>query len=129
MNRRTNDVSLRKARKDFQNKAVMETLRTYDAELHSEASRLYEESIDFGAHPNHRGVASSARMWKEGDEIVVRNQFLHGDSPALRHSLKATAQVGLNSLMVFRLIFRERFDQLGISEIIESLKREEQHGT
>lgn len=122
--RHENPESLREVKRSFQHVQVMKTLLNCNAELHSDLSRLYERTIDFGGHPNERGVSSSTTMKKDGDEIVTRNQFLHGDSPALDHAIKTTAQIGLGSLMVFRLIFREQFDQLGISDTIDSLGRE-----
>lgn len=121
--RHESEISLQKVKSSFQLKRIMKTLLDCDAELHSEIHQLYEQTIDFGGHPNQRGVFSSIRVWDEGDETVVRSQSLHGDTPALRHSLNTTALVGLNSLMVFRIVFKERFDQMGISTSIDSLKR------
>lgn len=121
--RHENAESLRKVKRSFQHKRVMETLLNCNAALHSDLSQLYERTIDFGGHPNERGVSSSTAMKTEGEAIVIRNQLLHGDSLALDHALITTAQIGLGSLMVFRLIFRERFDLLGISDTIDSLGR------
>ena len=121
--RHENEESLRKAKRSFKHVRVMQTLLNSNAALHSDLTKLYERTIDFGGHPNERGVSSSAAMRTEGGVVAIRNQFLHGDSLALDHALKTAAQISLGSLMVFRLIFRERFDQLRISETIDSLGR------
>lgn len=123
LRRHDNDESLREVRRVFKHVRVMETLLNRDAALHEDISGLYERTIDFGGHPNERAVSSSATMKREGDTTVIRNQFLHGDSLALDHALKTTAQIGLGSLMVFRLIFRERFDLLGLRDTIDALGR------
>lgn len=119
--RHESDASLAKARKCFRHKCVMETLARFDIELHKVVRQLYEQTIDFGGHPNARGVSMSMSTRFEGSEVVVRNQFLHGDSAALRHSLGCTIRIGINSLMAFRLIFKERFDDAGISDSIDAL--------
>jgi hypothetical protein len=123
LRRHENEESLRKVKRSFQHVRVMETLLNRDAVLHDDLFQLYEQTIDFGGHPNERGVSSSTAMRTEGDEVVIRSQYLHGNSPSLDHALKATAQIGLKSLMVFRLIIRERFDLLGLGDIIDSLNQ------
>ncbi len=123
LRRHDNDESLRKVRQEFRHARVMKSLLDRDRELHGDLSRLYERTIDFGAHPNERALSSSATKRIDGDEVVIRNQILHKDSSALDHALVTTAQVGLGSLRVFRLIFRERFDLLGLGDTIEELGR------
>ena len=123
LRRHDNVEALREVKQHFKHGRVMETLLKRDAALHAQLSALYERTIDFGGHPNERAVSSSATMTREGDTAVIRNQFLHGDSLAFEHALKTTAQIGLGSLMVFRLIFRERFDLLGLRDTIDALRR------
>ena len=123
LRRHDNVEALREVKQLFKHGRVMETLLKRDAALHGQLSTLYERTIDFGGHPNERAVSSSATMTTEGDTAVIRNQFLHGDSLALDHALKTTAQIGLGSLMVFRLIFREQFDLLGLRDTIDALSR------
>lgn len=124
LRRHENEESLRTVKRSFKHVHVMETLLNFDEALHNDLSQLYEQTIDFGGHPNERGVSSSTAMRTEGDTIVIRNQLLHGDSLALGYALKITAQIGLGSMKVFRLIFRERFDLLGLRDTIDSLERE-----
>jgi len=121
LRRHDDDESIRETRRLFQHRRVMESLRARDVPLHDNLSELYERTIDFGGHPNERAVSSSSVMRKEGDDAVIRNLFLHGDSLALDLALKTTAQVSLGSLMVFRLIFKERFHLLRLSDTIDAL--------
>jgi hypothetical protein len=44
-------------------------------------------------------------------------------SDALRLALKTSAQIGVGTLEVFRLIFLERFDLLGVSSRVEAVKK------
>jgi len=121
--RHENEESLKKAKRSFRHVNVMKTLHARDIALHNSLSELYQRTIDFGGHPNERAVSSSLEMRKEGDTTVVRSQFLHGDSAALVHALRTTAQIGLGSLLVFQLIYNERFDILDLRDTIEELKR------
>ena len=121
--RHENEDSLKKAKQSFRHGDVMKTLLARDIALHKSLSDLYQRTIDFGGHPNQRAVSSSLAMRKESDTTVVRNQFLHGDSAALDHALRTNAQIGLGSLLVFQLIYNERFDILDLRDTLESLKR------
>lgn len=120
--RHENEESLKKVKRSFRHVEVMKTLHARDIALHNSLSELYKRTIDFGGHPNERAVASSSERRQEGDTIVVRNQFLHDDSATLDHALRTTAQIGLGSLLVFQLIFNERFDILDLRETIEFLR-------
>jgi hypothetical protein len=48
--------------------------------------------------------------------------YLEGDSIQLRLALKTTAQVGVCSLSLFRSIYKERFDILGVTGAIDHIK-------
>ena len=122
LRRHENEESLKKVKRSFLHVDVMKTLLARDADLHNSLSELYQRTIDFGGHPNERAVSSSSKMWQEGDTTVIRIQSLHGDSEALDHALRTTAQIGLGSLLVFQLIYKDRFDNLDLHDAIEALK-------
>jgi hypothetical protein len=119
--RHENEDSLREMKRRFQYARVMETLLKCDTSLHSALSTLYDRTIDFGGHPNERALSISITMRVEGDERIMRNQFLHGESLALNYVIKTTAQVGLGSLMVLRPVFQERVDLAGLRDTINAL--------
>lgn len=122
LRRHENEESLKKVKRSFHHVNIMKTLFARNTALHRSLSKLYQRTIDFGGHPNERAVSSSSEMWQEGDTTVIRIQSLHGDSKALDHALRTTAQIGLGSLLVFQLIYKDRFDNLGLREAIEALK-------
>jgi hypothetical protein len=123
LRRHESKASLKEVKRNFRHVDVMKTLFARDAALHDSLSELYERTIDFGGHPNERAVSSSTTTRQEGEYTVVRNQYLHGgDSSALDHALLTSAQIGLGSLIVFQLIYKERFGILGLHDKIESLK-------
>ncbi len=48
--------------------------------------------------------------------------YLTGNDMNLAHALKTVAQAGLGSLYIFRNIYKERFDILGITAKIDPLR-------
>lgn len=122
--RRHDDKDLMRAvRREFTHSNVMSTLRERDQDLSRIIEDLYERTIDFGGHPNERAITGSMILKRKKDRIELQQIYLHGDSLSLDYALKSTAQVGLGSLCVFRHIFRERFDILGVSDVIGELRR------
>jgi ornithine cyclodeaminase/alanine dehydrogenase-like protein (mu-crystallin family) len=70
---------------------------------------LYERTIDFGGHPNLRGVLSNM-MWSEAkDKRELRQIYLHTNEATILHALKSTAQAGLCSLHLFQHVFQSGF--------------------
>jgi hypothetical protein len=88
---------------------------TFDPELAKIFQEFYERSINFGAHPNPSGVLSAVQWKCSYDRITLLNLGLSADEKMLPHAMKCTAQVGLTSLFIFQHIFKDRFENLGIS--------------
>lgn len=109
------------SRNNFGTGRVFATLRECDRGLGESIGGLYERTIDFGGHPNERAVTGSMTMTDDDGRTEIQPIYLHGDSIHLDHALKTTAQVGLGCLFIFRHIFQERFEILGISADIEIL--------
>ncbi len=123
LRRHDDDASHRTVRREFQHVTVMQTLEAVDPDLHRIIAALYERTIDFGAHPNERAVTGSMVMEREPGRVEIQQIYLHGDSLALDHAIKTTAQVGLGSLCVLQHIFRQRFEILGLRDVIDELRR------
>ncbi len=50
--------------------------------------------------------------------------YLMGDGAALRLCLKTAAQVGVCALGIFRLVFKERFDLVGLTNVLDQLRKD-----
>jgi hypothetical protein len=94
-----------------------------------EATRaLYERTIDVGAHPNRKTI-TLAMLQTENEEMVSYTQaHLNFQPLPLQFSFKTTVQVGICVLKIFRLVFPERFDILGISDEVEKISRQKING-
>jgi hypothetical protein len=108
-------LSMRRA---FSASEAKNAVQSTDPGLGDWYSDLYESAIDFGAHPNPKGITPIIRSTDDSFSQID----LHGDGLFLRHGLDATARVGICSLYVFHNILPERFD-LPICKKINELQR------
>ncbi len=113
----------KKCKNEFTARNVFNTLKAKDEKIHKIAKDLYETTIDYGAHPNELGMLSMMRKTQDENQIDFMVDYLTGDSMPLRLGLKITSRVGVCSLFIFQLVFKERFDILGISKDLETLKQ------
>lgn len=113
----------RKVKKEFQIRRLLDFLAKIDNNLYQATNSLYNRTIDYGAHPNERALTSNLRRSEKNGYITFDLNYLTGDSPGLRLCLKSTAQIGVCSLYIFRHIYLERYDILGISAILDKLKK------
>ena len=121
--RRHDDAgALRAMKKAFLGVEVEETVVATDKGLGRVYKELYERTIDFGGHPNTRGVVSNMLFQETPDKRQLQPIYLHGDVITVAHALKTTAEVGLCSLHVFQHVFPERFLLLQLRETLIGLR-------
>ena len=72
--RHDDEASLKKMRKEFRPKAMLDVLRAANTHTAEVARKLYEWAIDCGAHPNPHGMltAMSLIFWCSAAAISVR---------------------------------------------------------
>ncbi|MCJ7772413.1 MAG: hypothetical protein MUP22_04690 [Desulfobacterales bacterium] len=121
--RHDDEQSLRKTKGEFTIWNVMNTLKGCDKSLYKKTRQFYENTIDWGAHPNERAVTSSMQIIEKENRTEFKQLYLSGDTTQLAFGLKSSAQVGVCSLFIFRHVFRERFDLIGITEEMKKFKR------
>jgi hypothetical protein len=121
--RHDDSESMSNIKREFTTAQIMATLQAKDASLHSKIKILYDRSIDYGAHPNERAVTSNLQIDDELEPKRYSNIYCHGDGHALEHALMSAARIGLGGLLIFRLIFPDRFALLNVSERIDQLRQ------
>jgi hypothetical protein len=122
LKRHDDAAALRAMKKAFVGPEVEQTIVATDKELGRVYNELYERTIDFGGHPNLRGVLSNMLLNESADKRQLQPIYLHADETTVLHALKTTAQVGLCSLHLFQHILAERFMLLGIREKLIELR-------
>lgn len=123
VNRHRSDRDTLLARGEFSHKRVLGTVQRVDPNNAAVAARLYQRTIDFGAHPNERAATSCMQMIEENGRIRVQQSYLAGGTLPQQHALKTCVQIGVCSLYIFRRVFRERFDILGLTNRLDRLRR------
>lgn len=113
----------KKVRDEFKNSRLLSFLSTVDSRLGKAGNSLYERTIDLGAHPNQLALTTAMRTQQTDAKTEVKIAYISGDPIASQLCLKTTAQVGVFGLSVFRHVFKERFDILGITHDIDELSQ------
>ena len=123
LRRHDDEKSKKQVRNEFAISSLMRFLESLDPKSGKVVSSLYELTIDFGAHPNERALTSTLQQSETQDSIRFDLIYLTGNTPLLHMCLKNTAQIGISSLDVFRNVFRERFDLLGVTAKLDGLRK------
>ena len=119
--RNKSDSDQKTMKKNFQIRTMIEELERYNPDLAKKFRELYEFTIDVGAHPNPRAILRGLTIEHTEDMVLYNLQSLDTDDLSLTLALKKTAQVGICSLLVFKMIFPERFEILGISADVDRI--------
>ena len=106
LHRHNGDDAHWKMRNAFTATKAKKAVQSTDPGLGGWYSDLYEETVDFGGHPNPKGITLIIRC----DEDSYSQIDLHSDGLFLRHCLNSTMRTGICSLYVFENILPERFN-------------------
>lgn len=120
--RHVDPEKLKRQRDAFKISNVRDVIKKYDSKLKDIYDELYERTINFGGHPNPHAVFVSMRMDSEKGEPSLFSLAISSDPKSIQHALKSTAQVGFTALHIFQHIYKEKFELLGIREVIERLR-------
>lgn len=105
----------KEVKKCFVVKKMIESLSEEDSKLHKAFSELYENFIDYGAHPNIYSVVAETHLEHHKEQSFVSIQYLYGDSLYFKLFLKDLARTGLAIIWIFKLIEKSQPENL-ISE-------------
>ncbi len=111
-----------KLRRELSHGNIRNHIQEISQPLGEQFSILYEELIDFGAHPNEKGFSLNSAIQETSDRVDFQTIYLHGDGLALNFGLQTTKQVGLWVLHIAQLIYPTRFSLLGIKDELEKLR-------
>jgi len=118
------DPAAAKAAKDaFTVAAVRKSIQAVDRSAASRFHRLYNEAIDFGAHPNERGITGNMTDTAIADGVSLELNLLQGDGTQLDYALISTARAGLLSLDILGIVFGARFELLGLKQCMLALRQ------
>jgi hypothetical protein len=111
-------------KKEFTITGLKKVLETVDADAGGLWSKLYEKSIDYGAHPNPSALISALKKQEHEKGVRWEVSYLTKEPEVIRGTMKSVAQTGVVSLMVFRNVFPKRFKELGITDSFQRLQQD-----
>lgn len=111
-------------RKNFKPTEMLDGIAALNNAIGERARSLYERTIDMGAHPNEVGFFGRLNIADapSGEGKLFQVKYLQGGEPAHLHALQTAAQIGVCTLECFWLVYRDRYEILGVKADIDALK-------
>jgi hypothetical protein len=120
--RRNEDaVAKSRCKSEFTVTKLRQTHEGLDPSAARDMHRIYEDLIDFGAHPNQFGVMMAMRKSRDGKRVDFGVGILHAERLGIVLALRMAVGVAVGALKAFQLVFPERFTIAGIDVEIEKL--------
>ena len=82
---------------------------------------MYENLIDFGAHPNQFGVMMAIGKTETDRQVDFSVGILHPKQLPVLFALRMAVGTAIGALKTFQLVFPERFTLTGLDLEIEEL--------
>jgi len=121
LNRNESDTAKARCKSEFTIGNVRRTHEGLDANTAGTLLQLYEQLIDFGAHPNQFGVMAAMTKSESAKQVNFSVGILSPQPLATAFALRMAVGVAIGALKAFQLIFPARFTLLGIDQGIDRL--------
>ncbi len=108
-------------KKEFRIVVIMKYVDKIGDHIGSVIRELYERTIDYGGHPNPRGVMGTMRVKGNEHDVVVMVDYITDNQLQIELAMKTAAQVGIGVLKLFEAVFTKQFKRVGLSERIVRL--------
>lgn len=113
-----------KCKNEFTVSRVHQTHEALDADGAKILHELYETTIDYGAHPNEKGLLASMRLEETEDALTYLVGILHPEPLLMTVTLKTAIEVAIGTLKVCQLVAPAQLKVEGLDLTIEQLIRE-----
>jgi len=123
LRRHDDEASKKRVKEEFTIRKVMDHLKEIDERTQTIAKKLYDQTVDYGGHPNERSVTTQIDVTTDGCRTnFSADVFNVGNIPHLA-CLKTAARIGVCCLDIFGHIFRSRYKILGIDVKLDQLRQ------
>jgi hypothetical protein len=112
----------KKVKEEFKYSDLLQHLISLDPKVGEATSKLYERTIDYGAHPNQGSVMTALRISETETKHQLDIAYISGNILANQLCLRTCAQIGVTVVSIFRNVFKERYDILGVTLELDKLK-------
>lgn len=107
---------------EFSTRKVFTRLRERHGTLGETVKRLYERTIDFGAHPNQAAVTSSLEVREHDDGVSYEHAYVTRDIGLLRLGARSLCQAEIVVLDILLLVFPKHAEPRQIQNSLAPLK-------
>ena len=108
LRRNESEAAEKACKTEFTVANVRQTHESLDADTAKHLAYLYNQTINFGAHPNQMGVLSSIRHVEDAEKIVFNVGILAPHPHGVMATTRVAAAVAIGAFKVFALIYPER---------------------
>lgn len=123
LRRGDSDDNRKAVRREFHNDKIRDHISAAAPVMREQFDRHYNQLIEFGAHPNEMGFLLNTTIQRnDAGDANIQTIYLQADGTQLDLALKFAGQVGLWVLHLMQLLYRERFELLGIRSDLEALR-------
>jgi len=117
--RHKDEKGKKKCSSEFAIRSILKVLKEEDDVVGGLATKFYENCIDYGAHPNEKGVFQTVTQNEEGFQLAVLDT---GESLAMKLAVIQTARLALCCLYIFQYVFPEKYKELNITQKLVKLR-------
>ena len=121
MSRNEDDKAKERCKSEFTVKKVLQTHQALDAATAKEFHKIYEDLIDFGAHPNQLGVMMAMGKTEMDRQVDYSVHIFNPKQLPVLFALKIAVRTAICALKTFQLMFPECFTLIGLDLEIEKL--------
>jgi hypothetical protein len=121
LQRHHSPAALMSCKKEFTVKNVRATHVALDPATAGVLSQLYDTAIDFGAHPNEKGILASLRREETERAVTYQVGILHPEPLLMSATLKTAIEVAIGTFKVSQLIAPMQLKVLGLDLCIDQL--------
>lgn len=123
LRRDESETHRRKVRDEFKPKRIIGEMKAADQKAGDAADRMYEELIDYGAHPNEKGMSLRLEILSDEQIREFRIKMLNPKPEYLVFGMRTVARVGLVCIRIFGLIEPHRYKLSGLDQEWQKLAK------
>ncbi len=120
--RQKSEEARKECRKLFQHKKVVGRLKKDNPTIGNDADVLYQNCIDYGAHPTELSNVLNWKLAQKGGRRTLQLQLLNCDDGFMRGSLVLCADVGLRVLSIFGLVYPNEYKDTNMSIVLSNIR-------
>jgi len=124
LKRHNGPAAKQKCKEEFTISNVRRTHETLDPAGAKMLHKLYEITIDYGAHPNERGILASMQRKEAADTVTYQVGILNPQPLLVAVTLKTAIEIAIGVLKVAQLILPQQLKVAGLDMTIQQLIRE-----